>query len=536
MAFVSNQDELDQNQQNEQNQSGPGPVNLSTSSASIETVPNSSNTSPTTQKQTAQKGSGFVNLSSYLDQNKTQAGDLSTKVSNDIVQTGVEAKNKITGATDLFNQKALDSKTTLNPEVFNNTLNTVNTATNEQKADAQKQLNNTYSGPTNLNQITDNSGNNVYSGVLSAIDKTNQKANNSKTQGGRKELISQFETSPARTAGTSSLNNLLLQNDSTSKDKLENARTKVSGLGNDLSNANNNAENTSQFLTNNATQNKDQAQSLFDEFTRNYLTQLQSKSTDYNNKINDMIPFLTQRYNQGKLTIDDLKTLGFIDKDYDSSSKSMPTKMNLQSLTNDINDPDFIGNYLIPAANRNPADFYNSDDIAKIKALQSLGQSTSFDGLSLPTSPYKENSYSNAPTYNQALLDLMNNKSSDIYARTNNMGTSLTDKLDDSASYLKPLLKNARAQELYNTVPGLFGNDKNENFDQMASFNGGESFNETAPDLQYDNVRKLTLAQLQALATKYKNHTNKDSAYASEVIQNKINKYMSDWIPKAEIQ
>ena len=148
--------QLNQEEQENQAQQGQGvenaPVNLTIASNAIQSSPNSSSPNGNSNLSTnAPKGSGFVNLSNYLDQNKKQANTLGKTISNDIVNTGNDAKSKIAQASNAFNDQAQNSRTVLDENKFKDTLNNANTASTEDKNEATKQLNNTYTGPTNLN-------------------------------------------------------------------------------------------------------------------------------------------------------------------------------------------------------------------------------------------------------------------------------------------------------------------------------------------------------------------------------------------------
>lgn len=459
MAYISNRDEEDQlNQAGVQGVQNPM---LSPSSGAITPNQSPQNAPPASGSSQKPTGSGFVNLFNYLDQNKTQSQGLSNKVGSTITGAGDEAKNKINQTQDVFNQKNQAGTTQFNKGVLDTVFKDPVKATEQQATDAKKQLNNTYQGPNQLSDVEDENG--LYTGILSSIGLAKNKVENSKTEGGRKELLREVEKSPIRTAGISSLNNLLLQNDPNSKQTLANARTGVGDLDERFNNAKATTEALAAKSVADAAAAKQQAQGLFDKNNQSYINRLNSKALSENERNKNLINALNERYNNGNLTIDDLKSLGLVDKnatiegileaikkqqerangaawsqeDVMNPAFNPFSMVNLDALTNRLPEDKNINSFISKTPELGVADRYTKEDLAKIKALQSLGSSEYLNNLQMPVTPSSPDAKSQPYTVNQAAFD-------DIINGKVSYDNTLLDKLSPEYDSLVNIIKQLR--------------------------------------------------------------------------------------------
>lgn len=172
----------------------------------------------------------FANISSYLAQNKPQASKLADKVGGYVTGKVEGANQALEQGQQVFNQGLQDNKVEFNQNLVNQFGQDPTKVGQDQQAQLRKQLSGQYQGPQGLDQDVFNKGN----------DATNT-AKLTESESGRKQLLSNVQNKNRATAGVSSLNNLLLQNDPEAKAKTEALRGSAGDLDSRLQSAGQNA-------------------------------------------------------------------------------------------------------------------------------------------------------------------------------------------------------------------------------------------------------------------------------------------------------
>lgn len=172
------------------------------------------------------QGSGFTNITQYLQENAPQAQNLANRVGGIVQGQGNEASEAITGAQDSFNQDVQSNTVQYNQELANQAASQEFQGFQDQaQADEfRRMVNAQYQGPQNL-ESTD-----YYNPAAQSVQKAQSTAQLIDSDAGRKQLLSQIQQGKRANAGVTSLNNLLLSNSPEAKQILEQSRTGISDL------------------------------------------------------------------------------------------------------------------------------------------------------------------------------------------------------------------------------------------------------------------------------------------------------------------
>lgn len=198
MAFITQQEEENNNQE--------GGVGVGGSGGLIGSGGGTLNASTPTNAQT---GTGFSNLTAYLDANKAQTGDMAQDVIGQLGQDQTAFQNTVnqaqTGFQDMISQ---NNPTNINPLWVNSP--TYDRAGDE---DFMALANAEFRGPNDFTQTQD------YQGLMSALGDYQDRANLLGSESGRSSLLTEM-AGPGATRGGNALDQFLLQNDAGARDAL----------------------------------------------------------------------------------------------------------------------------------------------------------------------------------------------------------------------------------------------------------------------------------------------------------------------------
>jgi hypothetical protein len=207
MPYVSNLTEDEKKKQ--QQQSG-----LDVSNNNSSSFASAQNTSAQAPKPVANSGS-WVNMQSYLNANKDNTGAMADKVVNNVNQQGQTAQTGINTlkqtAPGVINKVNADDWFT-NPD-----------ANKKEQYNALKTTGG-YTGPDSVDKIQG------YADTQSAAQKAKQQADSLNNEAGRFNLLQDAYARPNYSQGAKKLDNTLLRQDATAKQKFEGANNQWQGI------------------------------------------------------------------------------------------------------------------------------------------------------------------------------------------------------------------------------------------------------------------------------------------------------------------
>lgn len=159
--------------------------------------------SPQQKTNAPDRPGNFVNLQDYLNANKTQAGKLGDQASGVINQSADAARQGVSA----FNQEAADKIKPVNslaPDVSDKIKNSAEQLSPEERAQVKNTQTAKYQGPAAYTDL------NTYQSAADTTQKATQNIDNSGTEQGRMNLVSQINSKP-RTQGMNVFDNALLQ-------------------------------------------------------------------------------------------------------------------------------------------------------------------------------------------------------------------------------------------------------------------------------------------------------------------------------------
>ncbi len=184
-------------------------------------------------KQPNSSGS-FTNISQYIQKNAPGAAQLADNVAGSFTNKGDEALNT---AQTQFNGLVDQNTVTYNPDLVSQAAqDPANFVQDPSKVDLFNiQRDAEYKGPESFEAAND-----IYSTLTNSLNNVKTQADLTNTEAGRKTLLQDYNSSNGfnrASNGNLSLDNLLLQNDPSSRDTFENARNTVAGLDERLAQA-----------------------------------------------------------------------------------------------------------------------------------------------------------------------------------------------------------------------------------------------------------------------------------------------------------
>lgn len=310
MAYVAN----NQNTQEEEQTQQPGESQMIGSGGGLigdTGTAGSTNASNGSQATTAQSGTGFANLKSYLDANENQTKNLADNVTNKLGQERQGFLDNVSNAGSAFNN-ALNERKTINQTMIDQAAQNPSSI-GDDKLDMFKNLrDNQYSGPGSIQD--DDSYRSVQNDYSKLLDRSDLTSNET----GRSALLNEYTQNPTR--GQNALDQYLLQNNDYSKQKLGDFRTQVQGDQSALDNlVSSSTQNVDAYKQSLADASQDLNNRFFGEgtFTRNADTGertwnddaglVTSFDRDVSSRYNDALSQLMGNYNDRYKGADDVQ-------------------------------------------------------------------------------------------------------------------------------------------------------------------------------------------------------------------------------------
>ncbi len=200
MAFYSNQDE----DQLDPNQPAPqiGPQAGLIGQGAGATSGNAAQAS--TQSSTPDNPGNFVGIKQYLDANKPQAAKLGDQTAGVITNSADQARQSI-GGLNTAAQDQIKPTQSLGESILGKIKTTPEALSDQERKQVKDTESAKYTGPTDVYGLGD-----AYSNAQKATKTANDNINQSGTEEGRMNLISQVNSKP-RTQGMNTFDNALLQ-------------------------------------------------------------------------------------------------------------------------------------------------------------------------------------------------------------------------------------------------------------------------------------------------------------------------------------
>lgn len=177
------------------------------------------------------KGTGFVDLRRYIEQNQQKTGDLANKVGSSVENKANESQSLINTQKSVFDTEAQNKNKMDEGWVKTALKDPTKTVNNQDEFNRFTNLRTgTFQGPKSLSETT--GWNDLQSSILAAKNYGEL----TKTPEGLETIMSSYSVDP--TKGKSLLNNALLQQSPESISRLEQARTRTGDLDAYLKNAN----------------------------------------------------------------------------------------------------------------------------------------------------------------------------------------------------------------------------------------------------------------------------------------------------------
>lgn len=388
MPFAAPTQLDDQNDPNKKAQQGGG-VNVSGTSTSFATnVPGQDQGS--SQKQS---GSGqYTNIQSYLDANKDQSAGMADQVANKITDTGTAARNQIGSATNDFNS-SVDKGTIGNlagaktdaagivdyAKGINNSQSfddqaagkpaPNNKLSNDQLSRFKEVSTAQYKGPQDFASA------NLYSPTNDAVQKSDQYSKLSESDPGRFQLLDEVFKRPDYNQGQKQLDNLLINSDAGTKQKLIDARGAVSDVDGLFSKAQADAMSLAQQR---AAQTDDARNSTLGYFNTNR----DQRTNDVQNELDNVKNHWADEYNNYAKLLGDYKG-GELNLNKDQASKlGVNQGDRLFNLLNGVDPKSYL-----KLNTYDPSKVISKDEQAQLTALDQLGAQAGLQQTNRYTDP-----------------------------------------------------------------------------------------------------------------------------------------------------
>lgn len=302
MPFLldSSEDELKKKQQEAaQNLSG---------SSSIINNPNAPQSKPGAPKQSG----SWTNLQSYLDANKENAGAMSDKITSTVDNQGQTAQTKI---NEFQNGAPSETKKYTSEDL---TSEFYNDPTKNVESYTKLKNNGGYDGPQSVDKATG------YADAQSSTSKAKEQVKNLQNESGRTSLLVDAYGRPNYSQGSKSLDNLLLQNDPTSKSKFNDTAQKWRGLNSLLDNANTTVSSSIDNNKKTAFDNMSLIPGAEEDYLKNFLQPIEKRASDFNSNADKKRNSITNDISDDVLNQETMDFLGLTNGDdlYDTSLNS----------------------------------------------------------------------------------------------------------------------------------------------------------------------------------------------------------------------
>jgi hypothetical protein len=394
---------------------------------------------------TQSKGSGFTNISQYLNENKDQAANLTNKVGGYVQNQVNDTNTKIDSGANQFNEQVKSSTPSYNADLFNKVSSDPTKLTEQDKTSILSQKNASYVGPNAFE------GSSTYGDITNSIDKAKNTLSGLNTEAGRSEVLGHIQNPKRASAGVTTLNNLFLQNDPNSRNTLGALQGNTSLLDKRLEEAKlNSASNVNQAKqqsTNVASQANQSLNAANTAFSNKVESDAKARkdaldtllnfkggntATDYTNLRSTASPFMTgESVNKYFGSAPDYQSAldAKTSSDYQAARQQAQTyanqnywlPINVEQTTQDILHPTAgtisqnLNESLQPTFNQNKQNFYDTTGMAGHNLLDGSGVDINKDIQSQLQNQYMANTNTASNTELQKLLalqELLGNDSS----------------------------------------------------------------------------------------------------------------------------
>lgn len=238
MAYLDSDKDKDKDLEEGQPSTGgaSGPATLDGGGATPGSAGGSSSAPAEPSAPGGSAGTGnFVGLKQYLDANKTQSQDLANNLGGYVQGATTRAQDTLNNQTGLYNQDVDKNTVGLDKGVFDQAKSNAASVASDQdkKASFIKMKDANYAGPQSLETSS------YFNPITEALDKAASVAGNTKTEGGQKTLINQYQQDTSGkqgSVGATNFDQLLLQSGG-GKDTLAKAAAGQQGLAGALDQA-----------------------------------------------------------------------------------------------------------------------------------------------------------------------------------------------------------------------------------------------------------------------------------------------------------
>jgi len=397
MAYLL-QDDDEQNQQGQQGQQIAGPqggnviptdntgqvgqpVQNSSGQASGQLSGTGQSSSQAPQQASDQKGTGFRNVSEYINQNKNQSQGLADRAAGAITNKIDTAKSNINNSATSFQDQVQQNTVNLNQDVADRAAqDAYQFSQNQGDVD---QFKNMYAGQYKGPQSFEGQDN--YQDILSGVNQAKDYAKLADNESGRTEILKSLQQNNTKSNGMAALDNLLLQTNQGASDTLKSAASgafslddflqSISGQQNqNVQNARDTSQQTAQGL-----QERFQGQGgVYDQFVGG----LDQRVTDARTRADATTQSILDQLANGTISPDQASYLGLDEQQLAGATGQIDRLNYLNDFFGDkgLLGEEYRGTDLSPYASRNSTseaalsrqNVGTQDDFMKLQALSDL--------------------------------------------------------------------------------------------------------------------------------------------------------------------
>lgn len=188
---------------------------------------------PVQKEKGPSKSGAFTNLQSYLSANQEQGGKLAEGIVQRVDEKAGQARAGLQQAQSTFQQKLNEGSTTNNQSLIDELKEDPTKVASDQAKYEQflKQRDAEFKGPTGLQDVDG------YNDIQSQFNRVNTEVERTKSEEGRFGLVQDVYGKPTYVKGQQRLDQLLLQNDPTARDKFSSTQSRYQGILDEIGSA-----------------------------------------------------------------------------------------------------------------------------------------------------------------------------------------------------------------------------------------------------------------------------------------------------------
>lgn len=347
-----------------QNSVMPGTGTASSNPSAASTVP----------KRAATSGTGFTNISQYLDQNTNQAQQLASSVGDYVKTQGNEARSALDQAETGFNNKVEQNIVRYDQDkVKQASQKTAQFTQDQANVDAFKKMRDaSYNGPNSFEDDTEN-----YQLATGAVSKANNAGTNVQTEQGKKEILSEIQKGRNASAGVNTFNNLLLSGDN-ARQILQQSAESLNDLDPRLKSITEAGKQKAQFAKQETDATRNAIISQFGgegvDSVSTYMKQLQDNAQKFIKNTDSLTQSAVQKFQANKaLNDNELRVLGMTRDQYNNllAQNNYLKSMYGQSQYGNLANPSYLA-YKNAGAEYSIDNVTSADQYARLQALSQL--------------------------------------------------------------------------------------------------------------------------------------------------------------------